>query len=165
MAAVHHIGPAAAGGSAVKAALGLIAGLLLALAPLAAQEADSALAGDIRHLLLPLPVWSSPVDGLTTEATYDTLRLEIEPVGRPILKWVRWQRLAGLGMLALGGALSYNYRQKADQAFAAYRRSGNPDELDRLFRKSIALDRRAGWSYVAAEAGLIMVSVSFIIDP
>ena len=164
MAAVHHIGPAAAGGLIVKPVLGLVAGIL-ALAPLAAQEADSARAGDIRHLLLPLPVWSSPLDGLTTGATYDTLRLEIKPVGRPILKWVRWQRLAGLGMLALGGTLSYYYRQEADQSFAAYRRSGNPDELDRLFRKSRALDRRAGWSYVAAEAGLIMLSVSFIIDP
>ncbi|MCH7938426.1 MAG: hypothetical protein IID13_01620 [Candidatus Marinimicrobia bacterium] len=148
----------------MKPVLGLVAGIL-ALAPLAAQEADSALAGDIQYLLLPLPVWSSPVAGLTTGATYDTLRLEIKPVGRPILKWVRWQRLAGLGMLALGGTLSYYYRQEADQAFAAYRRSGNPDELDRLFRKSRALDRRAGWSYVAAEAGLIMLSVSFIIDP
>ena len=148
----------------MKAALGLVAGIL-ALAPLAAQEVDSARAGDIQHLLLPLPVWSSPVDGLTTEVTYDTLRLEIKPVGRPIRKWVRWQRLAGLGMVALGGARSYHYRQEADQAYAAYRRSGNPDELDRLFRKSRALDRRAGWSYVVAEAGLIMVSVSFIINP
>jgi hypothetical protein len=80
-------------------------------------------------------------------------------------KWVRWQRLAGLGMVVLGGALSYHYRQEADKAYAAYRRSGNADELDRLFRKSKQLDRRAGWSYVAAEAGLIMVSVSFIIHP
>ncbi len=82
-----------------------------------------------------------------------------------MLKWVRWQRLAGLGMVVLGGALSYHYQDQADRAYSAYQRSGDVKELKRLFRKSRQLDRRAGWSYMAAEAGLIIVSVSFIIHP
>ena len=164
MAAVHHTGPGAAGGPAVKPVLGLVAGIL-ALAPLAAQEADSAIAGDIQALLLPLPVWSPPVAGLTAGVQFDTLRLEFTALERPVRKWVRRQRLAGLGMVVLGSALSYHYRQEADKAYTAYRRSGNVDDLDRLYRQSRRLDRRAGWSYMAAEAGLIMVSVSFIIQP
>ncbi len=148
----------------MKAAIGLVAGIM-ALAPVAAQEADSTRAGDIQSLLLPLPVWLPPVAELTPEAAYDTLRLEFRPVGRSMRKWVRWQRLAGLGMVVLGSTLSYHYQQEADKTFAAYRRSGNPDELDRLFRMSRQLDHRAGRSYAAAEVGLIMVSVSFIIDP
>ncbi len=148
----------------MKPVLGLVAGIL-ALAPLAAQEADSVLAGDIQALLLPLPIWSPPVAGLTAGTQYDTLRLEFAAVERPVRKWVRRQRLAGLGLVVLGGALSYYYRQEADKAYTAYRRSGDTEELDRLYRHSGRLDRRAGWSYVAAEAGLIMVSVSFIIHP
>ncbi len=148
----------------MKPVSGLVAGIL-ALAPLAAQEADSALAADIQALLLPLPVWSPPVAGMTMEAPYDTLRLEFAVVKRPVRKWVRRQRLVGLGMMVLGGALSYHYQDQADRAYKAYQRSGDVEELDRLFRKSRQFDRRAGWSYAAAEAGLIMVSVSFIIHP
>ncbi len=164
MATVHHIDPTAAGGPTVKPVLGLVAAIL-ALAPLAAQEADSALAGDIQALLLPLPVWSPPVAGMTAGVQFDTLRLEFTTVERPVRKWVRRQRLAGLGMVVLGSTLSYHYRQEAEKAYTAYRRSGNADDLDQLYRQSRRLDRRAGWSYLAAEAGLIMVSVSFIIHP
>ena len=148
----------------MKPVLGLLAGIR-ALAPLVAQEVDSTLAGDIQVLLLPLPVWSPPVAGLPAEARYDTLRLEFRPVGQSMRKWVRWQRLAGLGMAVVGGALSFHYQYQADKAYNAYQRSGDVAELNRLFRKSRRLDRRAGWSYMAAEAGLVMVSVSFIIHP
>ncbi len=137
---------------------------LLTWAPVAAQNADTTL-DDLTAAVLRLPVWSPPISGPATAAHFDTLRLDLTLQERPGLRQIRHRRLISAGLVILGGALSRYYQLEADKAFAAYQRSGDTDRLERLYRESRQLDRYAGWSYVAAEAGLVALSVSFILHP
>ena len=137
---------------------------LLALAPLAAQEADSS-TNDMAAAWLRLPVWSPPTTRQNTNASFDTLRLNLAFPEISERKAIRRRRLASLSMAVLGAVLSSYYQSESDEAYSAYQRSGDVVELERLFRKSRRLDRYAGWSYVAAETGLVWLSVSFILDP
>ncbi len=137
---------------------------LLTLAPLAAQNADST-RDDLTAAVLRLPVWAPPSSGPASAARYDTLRLDFTLQERPGLRQIRRRRLISVGLVVLGGALSRYYQLEAGKAFAAYQRSGDRDQLERLYRESRQLDRYAGWSYVAAEAGLVFLSISLIRHP
>ncbi len=136
---------------------------LLTFAPLAAQNADST-RDDLTAAVFRLPVWAPPPIGQATVARFDTLRLDFT-FQDPRLRQIRRWRLIGVGLVVLGGALSRHYQIEADEAFAAYQRSGNEGQLDGLYQESRRLDRIAGWSYVAAEAGLVFLSISLILHP
>ena len=146
------------------------AGLLLlfaALAPLAGQTLSGEPPDSVRiaapgpSALMLFPVWTPP-EALEHYTTPDTLSLEI-PHLKPTNGLPRNQRLVGLGMTVFFGALSYYYNQKAEATYQAYQTSGDPAELDNLFHRTERLDRLAGWCYLGAETGLILVAFSFII--
>jgi hypothetical protein len=79
--------------------------------------------------------------------------------------WLKRQRWLGLGMAVISGALSYYYHQEAEATYQAYLTSGDPAELDNLFDRTERLDRLAGYCFLGAEAGLILVAFSFILGP
>ncbi len=137
--------------------------LMLALAPLAAQQTDTVHTAATSFSLLPL--WTFP-EGLTVPATPpDTLFLTMEVPMMPRSRWVRGQRWLGLGMTLFFSAVSYHYQQEADAAYQAYRSTGDIGELDALFRETQRLDRLAAWGYLGAEAGVALVTYSFIFGP
>ncbi len=135
-------------------------GSLLAVGALAGQTADSS---DRAPLALPpeyFPVWSLPPGAVPLPAA-DTLALPgTDSRLRPRLKSARW---LGVGVAALFSVLAYQTYQQADAAYLAYRRSANPTELDALFKETKRLDRRAGWYYAGAEAGLVLATVSVVL--
>jgi hypothetical protein len=113
-------------------------------------------------LLLPawIPPSASPVDSAP-----DSLLLPVLPELRKTKPHSRVQRWLGVGLIAAGSALSYHYHNLAEDAYQEYVTSGNPMELDRLFARAERFDRLSGWSFVAAEAGLVLISLSVVFGP
>ena len=140
--------------------------LMLALAPLAAEQTDTvytAATEPISFTLLPL--WTIP-EGLTVPAALpDTLFLALQVDKAPRSTWVRRQRWLGLSMALFFSAVSYHYQREADATYQTYRTTGNVGELDALFRETQRLDRLAAWGYLGAEVGLVLVTISFIFGP
>ncbi len=101
-------------------------------------------------------------DGLFPDSTLlfpaDTM-LALRAVD-PQLEWNR-QRLLGMGMLLVFGGLAYTFHQEAEVNYTAYLRSGDFEEMDRLFQESERYDRLTGWSYVGVELGFILTVMSF----
>lgn len=112
-----------------------------------------------------LPLWIPPEDASAGGAVPDTLSLEPRPPLPPRNVWLKRQRWLGLAMLVVSGALSYYYHQEAEAAYQTYLASGDPARLDDLYERTLYLDRRAGWCYLGAETGLLLVAVSFILSP
>ena len=138
--------------------------LILAAAPLAGQPADSSAT---RHPIASwdaFPLWTAPGEANHYIAP-DSLVLtwpQGEKADRPLLRAPHW---LGLGAAAVLGALSYTYTRQADAAYLAYQTSGDPSQLDALFRETERLDRLAGWFYAGAEAGLVLVGISLALHP
>jgi len=148
--------------------LGLLS-LLLFSAPLSAQTPggrhDSTRSVPVLPATVMFPVWVPPEGNSAGGATPDTLCLEYRPPLPARSAWLKRQRWLGLGMMVVSGALSYYYHQEAEAAYQAYLTSGDPARLDDLFNRTERLDRRAGWCYLGAETGLLLVAVSFILGP
>ena len=141
-----------------------LAGLFLAAAPLAGQLPDSSDTRNFSAALDDFPLWAAPGEA-GRNPTPDSLALTWPQGGRmdgPLLRTPQW---LGLGAAAVLGALAYTYYRRADAAFLAYQTSGNPAELDALFRKTQRLDRLAGWFYAGAETGLVLVGISLALSP
>ena len=148
--------------------LGLLS-LLLFAAPLSGQTYDGGRDSTIYVPALPatvmFPVWVPP-EGYSADGTApDTLcfQYQLPLTARSI--WLKRQRWLGVGMVFVSGALSYYYHQEAEATYQTYLISGDPARLDDLFNKTELLDRRAGWYYLGAETGLLLVVVSFILGP
>lgn len=148
--------------------LGLLS-LLLFSAPLPGQTYGVRPDSTRSVLALPatvmFPVWVPPEGHSAGGTTPDTLSLEYRPPLPARSAWLKRQRWLGLGLVVVSGALSYYYHQEAEATYQAYLTSGDPAELDDLFDRTERLDRRAGWCYLGAETGLVVVAVSFILDP
>ncbi|MBA7604685.1 MAG: hypothetical protein GH143_06645 [Calditrichaeota bacterium] len=148
--------------------LGLLS-LFLFSAPLSAQTPggrhDSTRNAPDLPATVMFPVWVPPEGHSAGGAAPDTLCLEYRPPLPARSVWLKRQRWLGLGMMVVSGALSYYYHQEAEAAYQAYLTSGDPARLDDLFERTLYLDRRAGWCYLGAEAGLLLVAVSFILGP
>ncbi len=135
---------------------------MLAVGALAGQAADTS---DRPPLALPpehFPVWSLPPGAVPLPAA-DTLDLVLpgrdsrQRIGLLSARWL------GVGAAAMFSVLAFRTYQQADAAYLAYRRSANPTELDALFKETERLDRRAGWYYAGAEAGLVLATVSVVL--
>jgi hypothetical protein len=143
--------------------------LLATIAPLLGQTLSGRLPDSVRTTPTPValavfPVWTPP-EALKISAAPDSLLLKLpvlEPLAHPGLKAQRW---LGLGMVVLCSSLSYYYHQQAETTYQAYQSSGDPAELDALFRQTERLDRLTGWCYLGAETGLILVAFSYILSP
>jgi|GEM_PF-6114037 len=70
-------------------------------------------------------------------------------------------RKAGIGIFLLSGLISIHYQQEANSKYEQYLRTGNPSQMDRLYKQTANFDRYAGWSYVGLEAGIILFIYSF----
>ena len=125
---------------------------------------DSILTAETLSIPEFLPPWFSPEDG-SGVISPDTLAFVLTPANPARKVWARRQRLVGLGMIAVCASLSHYVHNKADQAYQDYLQSGDLSELDQLFHRVEQLDRLSGWLYLGAEAGVLMVAVSFIIGP
>ncbi|MFB0516849.1 MAG: hypothetical protein ACETWG_09650 [Candidatus Neomarinimicrobiota bacterium] len=156
-------------------------GLLLLLttsAPLAGQN-SSAAPGDspafedppdsVRAISTPaalatFPLWTQP-DTFNFGTGPDSLVLNLPDLKPAVDPLLRGQRLLGLGMVAVFSALAYYYHQQAEATYHTYSISGDPTELDHLYQQTARLDRMAGWCYLGAETGLILVAFSYILSP
>lgn len=78
---------------------------------------------------------------------------------------IRYQQWLGMGMAVVCSVLSYYYHQEAETTYEKYQTSGDPAELDKLFRQTKHLDRLAGWFFLSAETGLLLVTFSVILAP
>ncbi len=110
-----------------------------------------------------LPVWDPPGGHAVGGPAPDTLYIEYPALVPERSTWLKGQRWLGLGMVVIFGSLSYHYHQQAEATYQAYQTSGDPAELKNLFHRTERLDRLAGWCYLGAETGLILVAFSFII--
>ncbi len=104
-----------------------------------------------------LLLWSSPLQ----EVVPDTLQMNLPSSPSQRDGWLKAQRWIAMGVAVGCGAASYYYQQEAERTYEAYEKSGNKDELEALYRKATELDRLSGWYYLGAEAGLILMAVSF----
>ena len=138
--------------------------LPLAAAPLSGQPPDSSDATPPAIRAEGFPIWTAPSGSFQNTAA-DSLKLVLPPAIRATVSTFRAPQLLGLGATVISGALSYHYYRQAEAAYAAYRTSGDPDELNTLFEKTQRLDRLAGWFYAGAEASLVLVAVSFALGP
>ncbi len=142
----------------------ILLALPLAAVPLEGQAPDSSDTTPPAIRAEGLPIWTAP-SGSFQSTKADSLKLALPPPGRARGAIFRAPQLLGLGAAVISGALSYHYHQQAETAYAAYRTSGDPDELDALFVETQLLDRRAGWFYAGAEASLVLVAVSIVLRP
>jgi hypothetical protein len=109
------------------------------------------------------PLWTPPG---VSNATIQLDSLPPLPSFQPKTGlFLRKQRWLGMGMAVVCTVLSYNYHRQAEATYEEYRTSGDPAELDRLFRQTQRLDRLAGWSFFGIEAGLLMVTFSVVLAP
>ncbi len=115
--------------------------------------------------IMMLPVWDPPGGHLPVGAAPDTLYFEYPALVPERSTWLKGQRWLGLGMVVIFGSLSYHYHQQAEATYQDYLTSGDPAELNNLFHRTQRLDRRAGWCYLGAETGLILVAFSFVLGP
>jgi hypothetical protein len=67
---------------------------------------------------------------------------------------------ASLASISLG----FWYKQKADSYYDDYLSHGNPETLERLYKKSVEMDDRARVFWIAGEAGAIITSYFFLKD-
>lgn len=158
-----------------------VLGLLLLLAtsaPLAGQNSSGPPGGSlapedspdtVRTISTPaalaaFPLWTPP-ETFNFSTGPDSLSLNLPDLKPTVDPLLRGQRLLGLGMVAVFSSLAYYYHQRAEAAYHAYSTSGDPAELDHLFQQTARLDRLAGWCYLGAETGLILVAFSFILSP
>lgn len=143
--------------------------LLLFFTPLFGQtpngQPDSARTVPDLPPIMMLPVWDPSEGHLAPAAAPDTLYFEY-PAPLPARStWLKSQRWLGMGMVIIFGSLSYHYHQQAGATYQAYQTSGDPAELNNLFHRTERLDRLAGWCYLGAETGLILVAFSYILSP
>lgn len=128
------------------------------------KPADSTDRVIVQPNLQLLPLWTPPK---TTVAASNSDSLVLPVLSelshtKPLVRLPRW---LGVGMIIAGSSLSYMYHQQAEEAYQDYLRSGNPGDLDQLYSRAERLDRLSGWSFIGAEAGLLLVSMSVIFSP
>jgi hypothetical protein len=61
-------------------------------------------------------------------------------------------------------SIGFWYKEKADSYYEDYLSHGNPETIDRLYRKSVEADDRARIFWIAGEAGAIVTSYFFLRD-
>lgn len=125
---------------------------------------DSVVQSGAQPNLLLLPAWIPPFGAAIDTAT-DSLLQPVLPELRKAMPLSRMQRWLGMGLIAAGSVLSYHFHDLAEDAYQEYVASGNPEELDRLFARAERFDRLSGWSFVAAETGLVLISLSIVFGP
>ena len=142
----------------------ILAGLLLVAAPLTGQLPDSSETMFLSTALYQFPLWVAPGEAGRYPAP-DSLALTWPQSGRVHGQLLRKPHWLGLGAVAVFAVLSYTYHMQASAAYLAYQTSGNPSDLDALFRETQRLDRLTGWFYAGAEMGLVMVGISLALSP
>ncbi|MCH7574953.1 MAG: hypothetical protein IIA59_07485 [Candidatus Marinimicrobia bacterium] len=142
----------------------ILAGLVLIVAPLAGQLPDSSETVLLSTALDQFPLWVPPGEA-GRYPTPDSLALTWPQRGRGDGQLLRKPQWLGLGAVAVFAALSYTYHRQASAAYLAYQNSGDPSDLDALFRETQRLDRLTGWFYAGAEMGLVLVGISLALSP
>ncbi|UCD37911.1 MAG: hypothetical protein JSW54_00025 [Fidelibacterota bacterium] len=142
--------------------------LLAALVPVAGQTSNERQTESISDSLLFVPLalfppWTAPA-AMRAAPEPDSLVFTPPSIQIADKSFFRGQRRIGLGMVILFSALSYYFHQEAEAAYQAYRTSGNPAELEDLFNETQRLDQQAGWCFLGAETGLLLVAFSVILS-
>ncbi len=110
---------------------------------------------------LPLPATNLP-EFIRQDSIYiflpDTINNQHEESGSHKAHLIR---KAGLGIFLLSGLISIHYQTEANNTYNQYLRTGDPRQMDPLFKRTAQLDRQAGWSYVGMEAGILLFIYSY----
>ena len=120
---------------------------------------SSALFAEPSQLMKSIPQFtlSSSTDSLKIQHP-EILKVQTAPKQRiEITK----QGLLGFGVMTVFSALSWHYNSEADAAYGKYRRSGNIDDMNRLYNKAVKYDKLSGWSFVGFEVGFLITLLSF----
>jgi len=73
-------------------------------------------------------------------------------------------KYGSLGASITAMSLGFWYKDRADQYYEEYLSRGDPETLDRLYRKSIEYDDRARVYWIVGEAAVILTSYFFLRD-
>jgi hypothetical protein len=79
---------------------------------------------------------------------------------------IHWNttKILGMAMMGIFGGLTYYFHQEAEEAYAAYLKSGKISEIDRLYDRAIRYDRYKGWTYAGMELGFFITVLSFDLE-
>ncbi len=128
--------------------------LIIFISPIMSQDntvISSEISADISPMLL-MQQNTTQFDTLTVEKAYQhTIRLNK-------------QRLIGLGIATVFGAIAYYFHLQAENSYQNYLVSGDHAEMNRLYDQTSRYDQLVGFSFLGTELGMLLVFLSFSND-
>ncbi len=121
---------------------------------------------------------NGPLQIEVSKAGYRDIRIELSDTGSRMVnlvmeKWPPFQVqkkpaihkawIIGSGVMALAAGISgYVLKERADESYDRYLRSGKPSDMERYFNDTVRSDRWSGLLYGVGE-GVFLISLTFLI--